>query len=102
MVESLLKIRTGPAKQVGCSRGEVEEAPGHHGEVRVVVSGYKLAGQPPQPVHATCLGVRWAGACEGSCLAVQKLRSRFTICFTFNPVSRLHNYNSETFTVSLT
>lgn len=101
-VESLLKIGVGPAKRVGCSSREVEEAPGRHGEVCAVVSGCELAGQLPQPVHATCLGARWAGAREGSHLAVQRLQSRFMICFACNPVSRLHNCNSETFTVSLT
>lgn len=100
--ESLLKIRIGPPEQVGCSRGEVEGAPDHHGAVCAVANGCELAGQLPQPVHATWLGVRWAGAREGSRLAVQRLRSRFMICFACNPVSRLHNYNSETFTVSLT
>lgn len=101
MAESLLEIRIGPAECVGCSRREAEEAPGHRGEVCVVASGCRLAG-PPQPVHATCSGVRWAGAREGSRLTVQGLRSRFMICFACNPVSRLHNCNSETFTVSLT
>lgn len=67
-----------------------------------MVSGCELAGQLPQPVHATCLDARWAGACEGSHLAVQRLQLRFMICFACNPVSRLYNCNSETFTVSVT